>query len=1393
MGTQEEIARIQGQLNESVFDHGYKVDGSHFDIGSKIHTSDYYYAKRFFQKLDNSLLISKLLLKKLKELKLPLRDTTLIGYGSYSRLFLNETCNMVNAKDKSNGGDKSINYAVLENNEKDYTFLFEPDIKTNIVIILSITCTFSSYFTIREFISNNYPTSTKINITFISIFLIKDKRLGDGLINSPINPIDVIEAYQSFNWESFNSAQSKITLMKGTEDAICYYLIDLQSHIYLSEKCPMCHPELDDQNPSAIEYPLFPTHTNHDTPNFIFGSPKFSSGETPEHIGITDFKSVINLNNHLNPYVNGYMQADNSKYLHYIKTDTFYKKNKPLIIHYFSEKLNTLLKGSKGEKPIVFITPIHLRSSTFLEDLIVQEPLKGRQVVILPYQPSVEFVENFVFFYSKTLAEAGHVFYFDDFITSGDTFKLISDYLKHARGSQGKKENPDNVNGFDALLTFVDSTTTLTKNEILRKLLYSEGPAAREKFIPFFQLNVPQADSVYFGNPVERRRKTLKSILSDCHLDALKEIVSTEIRKLNIRTLEDVENTYSGKELKYFPFGYSDSAISCYYPHFNFQRLNLIRLQVFNDLAEGYVDSPQKEGHYLFLHELIKKLTSQEKLDEYFDLGNKAGRDTAREIKLIKDIINKTLCRSPFKNYKGVYEAIFEYNRKSLLKLNRLSAQAMSQSEQQLIGSFEQFRRFKFHIRRSVELNSNFLTSKVFLKTLKSNFKNDNYYVRKYDVDMHILTEQVGKRLAEKLPINDLQVRILNIEYRRNQVKSYRYFLLNCYKELIIRNPSRAFRLELLLSSAEMLPEVVKNTTDNDLEKLISDPYYQLSRILRTENIFHLNQFKEFHLKNHDVDDNKAELKKSVEFLKRKYLIDELNETVNFNARKFLSLSTNELDESGLPNEANSLISMLKTSALLKNHTKGKHQADKKRNDEGGFRNEVKEILRMVCDIMEPDLKSGNELSFSLFMKYREPETVLETDHVFTILSDDRANLDDGKLIKLDPNGLVFNMLNGLQDQRDGNVQTFIAVAKEGDNIHAFQQEYIKYSRHSREKDFRKDQLQNIANKVEEGMQGNKGVVIVKDALAKDCLKGKTGLKMISDAKMVLLFRLATVDQFDPEYRLNGEGVMVICSNELVNAENFINFIKVEKLRLLLLIKEQLIEYLQKEFRSAAFIEVLETRKNIILKRSIEHGVREYFEAMNHLIDKIDKLKLKQGQETALNDAIRILRFVRKTIQCHFLSINQIDTKGTYYRKSKRHHSSELRELFLIIRVVPYLASNEIKLTEMELDIPDFEFYCPDIIFDLIIPELIVNMRKYALNFPGRKFFKITRYQDSLVFINSFDPRFHEDSAGKKFGGIDMCNRILTENLYLRELKFDKKNQMHSTYLPLPKQQNEPT
>ena len=253
---------------------------------------------------------------------------------------------------------------------------------------------------------------------------------------------------------------------------------------------------------------------------------------------------------------------------------------------------------------------------------------------------------------------------------------------------------------------------------------------------------------------------------------------------------------------------------------------------------------------------------------------------------------------------------------------------------------------------------------------------------------------------------------------------------------------------------------------------------------------------------------------------------------------------------------------------------------------------------------------------------------------------------------------------------------------------------------------------------------------------------------------MILLFRLSNIIPPPNNVgasRLKGQAVLVIANTAEANMTNFLSFMNIEKIRLLLLIKEELLGYLQKLFDADAFIEAIKNRKQLLYQRQLRHGINDYLIAQDRLIADL------AGRKDVVK-TVKILKIVTNAIKGQInASIIQKDEKllevtpEMFYEKVK-----------LIFETI-HLPAWPIELSSLNVNFSFNELFVHPAMYDIIIPELIINMRKYS-PLVGEK--KLSIYYDntshSFVFINNVNPNISKEILiGRQ--GLKMCNNILRD------------------------------
>lgn len=1361
------ISKIKEKLETNFESGGYKLSDTHFENGKNLHSKQYYFAKKYFQNTVDCDDISVLLNNKLNELQLD-DNTTLIGFRNYTGLLLTKTIEL----------SGKYNYAIIEQAGDNFVWQHFPHLRKKLIIILPVTCTCSTYIKLRKFIQLYIRNHIKneqveVDVNFINIFLI----LEQSLQNSESATIEIkklkdsddkeekkiFNIYSAFNWTEITPTQ----ILFNNKSAKTYYanpLIRLYSEMYLPESCPIC---FQDSNNSLVEKPLFPTHDNYETPNLIFGFPNFSPSENRE-----EFYSVFGSNDgSWNTHLYGHTTVNKSSYLNYIRGNVFYKKNKEKILPFFNTELSTHLTAI--DKNILFITAENKHNSNFLEDITLTDSLKNKSVTILRFEPSNEFVDNFISLHGKSITELNtKIIYFEDVISAGKTFKLISNYIKHARKESTRKLGR---HGFDLVITLVDRTPLFTRDEILKKIYSDKNNNEIEnarRFVAFYKLNVPIISATHMGNPLRRRIHDLQKMIGQCHLDSLKSTIGRELSNQRARNLPELdlmgqENDY----LHYFPFDnieetYDESIYGLYKPYLNKERLDLLKLflshEINCELAKkeynkiDYFDRYRHEP-YQFIFELIETINDNIKntVHNFFVLPkdkNSPHRKYKIEGEIIHDTIIKILSRHPFTYYKNIYEAVFCY---CCLKLDDLHKKIETSG----VKSFIVFRQLKFYIRRSVELNSNFIISERFIRCIKIQYNHESLVkIRQYYYDrQHILRELHG---TGKVGNELFKAAKNNILYKLNQSDSYFNYLLFCYKELVFKNPYRSIKLEELVNSKTLLPKEI-NTPKKYLyetKNLITNPYFQFSGMLKAENVFLLNELKELHKLNIINQLKKEEdSKKQTDFTQpisiyNYYFRKKKNDPIILNALKLIRNSRynngNEVIE--FRDIKYAVCNMLRAVAILELRKKRKDLNHHKAN----LNTELKDILKLVIEIINPNHQDFNksnvlsietekkisliELECAFFVEYRRKSKLdLNSENLYSITSSSDPN--NNQAIVLNQKGLVYNLLYGLFDNTDcKNEQTLISAYKqENKNYISFQERY--YSKNE--------------NSVKE--------LHFEELLKNDLYDESTGegIKFLSDSKMLLAFRLSKFilpDKTNTHFGADGQAVLLISTSTPANTDNFVKFMSNEKVRLLLLIKEELLEYLQKQFDNDAFIDVLQRQSAISYQSSIRHGISEYTDHLEYLIEDI-----RQECSTS-EEKVELFNIIVKAIKGQLQDIentNQINNRTTY---SKEELLRTMKLLFESTRVAAY----SIPFHSVDTALINFESLSMNrLVKEVIIPELIRNMKKYCPRYGDRGLSISYVYSEKSFYFKNKKAKFAYFTSTKKGGGgLGMIKNILQKS-----------------------------
>lgn len=1430
------IKKVQDTFSKDYFSHenleqknitnevGYLIRDNHFVNGPNLHSYQYYYAKQYFLSSINCGMMAEILAQKIEELNLN-KDTTLVGFRGYMGPLLYKTCNKL----------KELNYIIIEHDKEKFILQSPIDkskIKKNLIIILPITCTCSTYIRIRKYLQEQIRKYKKNNIIenfdnydlticdkFITIFSILDESLNKNKENIIINKkkqsnvektnqeqTEIIrekleKLYLSFNWDYVDEEKIVFNVNAAkSKKYIAYTIVRLFSGLYLTEECPFCFPKDDEL---IKERYIFPTNIEFETPNLIFGFPNFNKKKEKQENKTNNqkFNEIFETKDLLGTsHLYGHTVYDGNSYLNFIRGNAFYQNNKNYITEFFIRKISEIWeKNKKIKNEIVFITSENKFNSSFLDEFCSSKIFKNISTNILRFDNRNEFLDNFMSTNNQLLLRNDVLLiYYTDVLAIGRNLKLLNTYIK-----QYRIDKTDNIkHGFDYVFTLIDRSAFYTKRELESRLSLDEEKRKSCNIISYFELNVPVFTASHLGNPLKENFEHLIKMIHDSNLDSIKSRIGYELpERIGTPLSNESDKQPIQQRIRYYPFEdingriFEEMLLECDEKKIK-GKMDLLKLYIMHEIISIIPELKSKCQSKTNPEELIVQLINKvnDKIiinNESFFIDNIEKLTTSHsQIKEIsKEIITekliKIISRKPFTYFKDIIESIFKY---SIIEIDDFINKINNGNG---VLCFKDLRKFKFLIRRLVELNSNYLFSHKFFYFIKTKFEHNligqpnknNTLLNNLLFEYKEIIRKKGRfDTKEKLKYYDALIR--SFSYKYNQTNSMVSFIIYSYKELINQNPARSIKLEGLLNHKHLMPEEVKNSQNEDLSviKLIKNPYYNFMAMMKCENIHLLKALKELHkrnyrkysqlIKNIEINKNVIDVKKIQDSLESWPKWESTSSIVNYyfkhfksdpiilNARKFLKESRH-YNEDGKYFDCikKSIGKMLQASTIFSDDEEKYKKKNEKTHD---FLTEIDAVLKSVVGVLQPGVENddipvgtmASKIKYALCVKYRDKTSKDEkTDNIYTISSHKIH-----QTIELNKNGLIYNILEGLfevNELESNNLkeeQSLIAAVRDNDKYYAYSEMY-----------FMKENNKTIEKSFNELLYADKYQSST-----------KIGLEILENANLCLFIRLSTLNI--PELNegiceINGNAVLVITCANNTNVPNYLNFINFEKVRLLLLLKDEFLNFIKRKFKSDAFIELIKNKDRMEFTNKMEHMVDKYFKAMEYILEK----KILDHRNVTL------LKFLKEKIHVHYRQISDHSSEQLEGISYEQYEYSEkhIEELFNLIMEVPYLAPITLYPEDYLLDCKIKKFTCNEIIYEQVIPEIMINMRRYTQynTLPVR--FTIKYVDDKLIFQNIYDREYNsEPTTHKENGGKHMCKILCEQHGVIFIEKDDKENNM---------------
>lgn len=1313
--------------------NGYKIPRGHFKLGSKLHLSDFYFARVMFQNSYFANRFAFLLASYITKsglLKPHGKQIAVIGYGKYSEQLTDRLIKLLKTT------DSSITFETdLVSDAEDLRLLKKNPAITNkfhFLIVIPIASTLSTSVKIIEHLVQRFkiPLDQVISPLF-SPLMVMDKLAETKLAEiTPDNhgytpvPENNSTPYYAFHWKRIHKNKKQIEFYTQAGHLLEQkYLISLYTDWHPVHDCKICFP------PHFLEErPLIDTDKVSVSPNLLLSEQfNFSQVEWP-----------VKLLDRYHSYDN--FRFSNKTYLHFINPNIFIIDHGREIKHWLESLRSHPMFSDLDSNKVVILSPEGNLNSSFSS--LVNQYLFNDKASVIQFNIRTDYIENFIEFYHSEIQKASHVFYADDLLTLGKSFSAVNNFVKLIR-TQSK--------GIDAVLIMVSRADNLALQKLDQKL----NKSGKENVFRFLQLNVPDVAPLHLPCPVETTYKNYGKLAEGSNLDTIKVfylnrqihlLPKIELPEKNNSGLmhydsrlyfEGISRVIADGNFKSLKHHFTEVIIS--------QNLNKPYPKNFRKLLVTHIlyslrDFPKQCENYSTFADLDLTYISQ----RLKTIGFTYSEDNEKNSIKIKEYLIKVLSLPPFTNYQHIRKFIMSAMIAEIeYTLDQISGNP---------GRFRLYRYLKLLIKRLATLKSNYLISENFLTKInemysllseyqrEARFKNrkleqinlisfcntllqqelpqedllpfsiDNYtkltlpeikvklekYLKRLPVSSVALKLDLpGVRSNPHLPAKSLlrycfQL-ILNNEYRNKLYREFEYFITACINEVIFDNEAKALHLEKNLNA------IVASKSD----------FQHLKRILLLMNdgIFEeiLPRIAKFPLQNHEM------LISSINKVNKSYEYKPLFD--------FL-----EVNESGGYIQFHQPFSIfIKAWMDLKryNEKPGNHSSTL---DISG---EIKIFLKTIKEFFKE-----NEPDISLTVSTRYPQEMesIPQNQAYTFHINKKERTPSSE-------SFIFTMLNGIQMQLDGPVQTIFEMYMNEDSK-KWTSLKRKYFVRGHELDF---------DKFEEFSEGNYAHVV--------------------------FIRIADFHREETTVINKGQGVLFLGFKRTAG-----DYISSNILRYLLLLRRELSVFIKLNSENDSFRSYIEASKKVDILSHFQHALKENKTTIEQILAAGEKGKDLNLVKTIMNASFNQVFLAEEFINSVNNTYNPIKlTKISVYDFMEKY------ALILQQMLIAPFGEGDISKYKIrkELNPPKDIFFLYDIkSFNVIMTEIFKNMKThlYRVKEDRECFIRLNKTNKTVLEIGNrlSDVDVVADLAIKKLknlkddGGIRLIQRIY-------ESKFDRK------------------
>ncbi len=765
---------------------GFKISNSHFRIGSKLHISDFYYAKRFFQNGFFSSRIAFLLAKDIIAIiekedrveNVKRNGLTIIGYEMYSELLITIVDKFLRKKWELD--ERKINHTLYQDNFENLKLCKQNNILGNVVIIVPIASTFSTSIKIENQILKDqkernekpYIFKPHLNVLYVS----------DGI---PTNELTDNERVFSFKKRDIDEKIIEVEAIYSEEPETTRtqkYYLTLPTKWHNVEDCQSCNPILIEVNQKVEklddELPLYETDRTAVTPAIIFDFPK---GRKIDDI---DLKRKIKLDTHIVTYGH---HTRSSHSLFSIDTELFFERNKVDLEKWLKEirKSQEFQNTYKETDRVIIVSTCHYSNAAFIN--ILNDYLFASTANIIHYDPSNDYVQNFKIVYGKEMNDADRIFFVDDSLKSGSAFDRIYQFVQNTVGFSNDQKSDKGIAGCFFLL---NASQQYSFDNLKTKLIDAKHIYA------FANLHLNSSLKPSDTSTIQIEQQRYEKLRNNSFVDSLKVHFLKQFNKLAQHENSPIEIAIGGKANRHLAMLIATHRIYQYFI-----------------TVESKKSKPNLVTFYQFLTDLMLKTESLVEVGKSTlkAIDSLNGEDTLAYLKVIT--------QAPFTQYKPLKDQVFKWVIQLLIKHIKDTEQAISGNN----FDYSFFNTLKFLIRRAGLLNANILISRTLIEFLPILYSPNG-------IPRLIENLDYQKKISEDKPDDLFSRPISEIDAEISKLNNFHIFFVAQIKELLLRNESRCLRLEKILKY---------------IESDINPHIQQIVRMLREENSLIIKVFYE--------------------------------------------------------------------------------------------------------------------------------------------------------------------------------------------------------------------------------------------------------------------------------------------------------------------------------------------------------------------------------------------------------------------------------------------------------------------------------------------------------------------------------------------------------------------